>query len=161
MSSYGVPVDQDWLDEEKEIIKQAKEIKREKNRMKRVIVESPYRGNIELNEAYGELAMHDCLVNRNESPYASHLLYTRKFVLNDKIMQERELGINAGFCWRSVSDKSVFYVDLGITDGMEKGITDCKKKKSKYEIRKLPEALWCKLVVFALERGMKIERNVS
>jgi len=47
--------------------------------MERVVIESPYAADteegIDINEAYAELAMHDCLVNYNESPYASHLLY--------------------------------------------------------------------------------------
>lgn len=110
--------------------------------MKRVIVESPYAGDIELNEIYGELVMHDCLVNYNESPYASHLLYTRKYVLRDGHPEERKLGIEAGFYWRDVSEKTVFYVDLGITGGMELGRIDCKMKGKSHEFRKLPDDLW-------------------
>ncbi len=86
--------------------------------MKRVIIESPYAADteqgIDLNEAYGEIAMHDCLVNYNESPYASHLLYTRRFVLRDHVPEDRNLGIQAGFFWRDVAEKSVFYKDLGM-----------------------------------------------
>ena len=95
--------------------------------MLRVIIESPYAGNILLNEIYGELAMQDCLVNYNESPYASHLLYTRKFVLHDDIPEERKLGIKAGFFWRDVADKTVFYADLGMTDGMNEGIEELER----------------------------------
>lgn len=110
--------------------------------MKRVVIESPYKGYMKLNEIYGEFAMHDCLVNYNESPYASHLLYTRRYVLRDWIEEERKLGIEAGFYWRDVSEKTVFYVDLGISDGMKLGIEDCKKKGKEYEIRKLPDEMW-------------------
>jgi len=110
--------------------------------MKRVVIESPYKGNMKLNEIYGELAMHDCLVNYNESPYASHLLYTRRYVLRDWVEEERKLGIEAGFYWRDVSEKTLFYVDLGMTDGMNLGVDDCKKKDKEYEIRRLPDDLW-------------------
>jgi hypothetical protein len=105
--------------------------------MLRVIVESPYKGDILKNEIYGEFCLHDCIVNHNESPFASHLLYTRQHVLRDHIPEERKLGIEAGFYWREVSEKTVFYVDLGMTEGMELGIADCVKKKHPYEIRKL------------------------
>jgi hypothetical protein len=110
--------------------------------MKRVVIESPYKGNMKLNEIYGEFAMHDCLVNHNESPYASHLLYTRRYVLRDWIEEERKLGIEAGFYWRDVSEKTLFYVDLGMSEGMELAIEDCKKKGKEYEIRKLPDEMW-------------------
>lgn len=110
--------------------------------MKRVIVESPYAGDIVMNEMYGEFCMHDCIVNYKESPYASHLLYTRDNVLRDYIPEERKLGIEAGFFWRDVAEKTVFYIDLGITEGMQQGIDDCEEKGLPYEIRKLPDDIW-------------------
>jgi hypothetical protein len=109
--------------------------------MEKVIVESPYAGNVTFNEMYGEFCLHDCLVNYNESPYASHLLYTRPNVLRDHIPSDRKIGIEAGFCWRDVADKTVFYTDMGITDGMKLGIKDCKEKGKPYEVRKLPDDL--------------------
>lgn len=124
--------------------------------MKRVIVESPYAGDIELNEIYGELAMHDCLVNYNESPYASHLLYTRKYVLRDGHPEERKLGIEAGFYWRDVSEKTIFYIDLGMTDGMQLGIDDCEEKKKSYETRTLPDDLWERIVKICELEGINI-----
>jgi len=114
--------------------------------MKRVVIESPYAGNIKLNELYGRFCMHDCIVNHNESPYASHLLYTQKYVLRDNHPEERKLGIEAGFFWRNVADKTVFYTDLGMTKGMQLGVHDCAKKEKRYEIRKLPNQLWARLL---------------
>lgn len=110
--------------------------------MKRVVIESPYKGHIPVNEIYAELCMHDCLVNHNESPYASHLLYTRTFVLRDDIPEQRKLGIDAGFYWREVAEKTIFYVDFGMTSGMKLGMKDCDEKGKSYEIRILPEDLW-------------------
>jgi hypothetical protein len=123
--------------------------------MKKVIVESPYAGNIKLNEIYGEFCMHDCIVNHNESPYASHLLYTRKYVLRDHISEERKLGIEAGFFWRDVSDMTVFYTDLGISEGMRLGMLDCKDKRRGYDIRKFPDELWDRFIVACLEEGLE------
>lgn len=124
--------------------------------MKRVVVESPYAGNIKLNEMYGEFAMHDCLVNHNESPYASHLLYTRKHVLRDHIPEDRKLGIEAGFFWRDVSEKTIFYIDLGMTPGMVQGIDDCELKQKPYQTRQLPGDLWVKFVEACQEEGLEI-----
>jgi len=123
--------------------------------MKRVVIESPYaaasKEGIYLNEAYGELAMHDCLVNHNEAPYASHLLYTRQFVLRDYVPEDRKLGIEAGFFWRNVAEKTVFYTDLGMTKGMIQGIEDCEKKGKPFQVRRLPNTLWEKLINYCYE----------
>ena len=127
--------------------------------MLRVIVESPYAGNIALNEMYGEFCLHDCIVNHNESPYASHLLYTRKYVLRDHIPEERKLGIKAGFYWRNVAHKTVFYVDLGMTDGMRQGIEDCQEKKHMYDIRRLDDETWRRFVNCALGIQEIVERQ--
>lgn len=114
--------------------------------MKRVVIESPYAGksanDILVNEAYGELCMRDCLVHHNETPYASHLLYTRKLVLRDSVPEERKLGIQAGFFWRDVAEKTIFYIDLGMTEGMNQGIKDCEAKGKEYEVRHLHPDLW-------------------
>ncbi len=122
--------------------------------MKRVILESPYAGEILMNETYARFAMHDCLVNHNESPYASHLLYTQNYVLRDNIPEERKLGIEAGFFWRDVAEKSVFYVDLGTTQGMELGIDNCLIKNKPYEIRNLPENIWERFVGVCMGAGL-------
>jgi len=144
--------------------------------MKRVVIESPYAGksanDILINEAYGDLCMRDCLLNHNESPYASHLLYTRKFVLRDSIPEERKLGIEAGFLWRDVAEKTVlerklgieagflwrdvaektvFYIDLGMTIGMKQGIDDCEEKGKDYEVRHLHPDLWKEFLVVERE----------
>jgi hypothetical protein len=134
----------------------------EKVRMKRVIIESPYKGAVPINEIYGELCMRDCLVNYNESPFASHLLYTRTFVLDDLIPEQRKLGIDAGFCWREVAEQTNFYIDLGITDGMKLGIHDCAKKGKPYKLRKLPDDLWKTFITVCKIKGYKEpERNLT
>jgi len=125
--------------------------------MKRVVIESPYAGNekeIEINEIYGEFCMHDCLVNHNESPYASHLLYTRDHVLRDGHPEERKLGIEAGFYWRDVAEQSNFYTDLGITKGMELGMEDCLEKEKAYTKRILPSDLWEEFVKVCITSGL-------
>lgn len=85
--------------------------------MRRVIIESPYAGDIEANMAYARAAMRDSL-NRGEAPIASHLLYTQPGVLRDEDAAERQWGIDAGLAWRAVADCAVFYTDRGWSNGM-------------------------------------------
>ena len=87
--------------------------------MKRVIIESPYAGSIELNVRYARECLKDSL-ERGEAPIASHLLHTQ--VLDDNIPKERRVGIIAGLEWISVCDKLAVYTDLGISSGMSNAI---------------------------------------
>ncbi len=109
--------------------------------MKRVIIESPYAGDVERNLRYARAAMKDCL-HRGEAPYASHLLYTQKGVLDDDVPGERMLGMEAGFAWGAVADCVVVYTDLGMTDGMKLGIKKHEGEGRYIEYRKLPEWTW-------------------
>ena len=102
--------------------------------MKKVILESPYAGNIKRNIAYARLCVKDSLM-RGESPIASHLLYTQ--MLDDDIPNERELGINAGLAWKKVADLQVFYVDYGISKGMQYGMQYAKEHNIPFEIRNI------------------------
>ena len=83
--------------------------------MKRVIIESPYAGDVKRNVKYAKACLYDSLA-RGEAPIASHLLYTQ--VLNDKKPGERKKGIEAGLEWLEVADLHVFYIDLGYSPGM-------------------------------------------
>lgn len=89
--------------------------------MIRVIVESPYAGDVERNLRYLRACMADCL-RRGEAPFASHALYTQPGVLDDAKLEERRLAIEAGLLWGEVASMTVAYIDLGITDGMTIGI---------------------------------------
>ncbi len=84
----------------------------------RVILESPFAGDIERNTTYARQCVKDSLL-RGEFPIASHLLYTQEGILDDTVPKERQLGIDAGLAWLSVADKHVFYIDLGISKGMQ------------------------------------------
>lgn len=93
--------------------------------MRRVILESPYRGRTseetDLNVAYARACLRDCLL-RGEAPIASHLLYTQEGVLDDGDAEERTAGIEAGLAWGAVADATVVYVDRGMSPGMKLGI---------------------------------------
>lgn len=87
--------------------------------MKLVVIESPYSGDVEANVAYAR----KCLLNsieRGECPIASHLLHTQ--VLDDDDYSQRTRGIAMGHAWTTKCDKVVVYTDLGVSEGMKRGI---------------------------------------
>ena len=105
--------------------------------MKRVILESPYAGDVEENVRYARACIRDCLM-RGESAIASHLLYTQEGILDDEDSCERGLGIAAGLEWSDVADYVVVYTDRGITQGMRIGIEAHKRAGTTVEFRSLP-----------------------
>ena len=80
--------------------------------------------------------MRDSLL-RGEAPFASHGLYTQPGVLRDEVPEERTHGIEAGFAWREVAHKTVFYVDRGWSRGMEYGYQHAQKLGHTIEVRTL------------------------
>ncbi len=101
-----------------------------------VVVESPFAGDVSTNIKYARACVMDCL-KRGEFPFASHLLYTQTGVLRDNVPSERELGIIAGLAWGERADKTVVYIDLGVTRGMEFGINAARQVKRPIEYRTL------------------------
>lgn len=108
-----------------------------------VIVESPYAGNVERNVKYARAALRDCLM-RGEAPFASHLLYTQPGVLRDGVPKERARGVEVGLDIASRADATVVYADLGISPGMAQGIAHAEKLGRPIEHRFLG-AEWEKL----------------
>lgn len=92
--------------------------------MRRVIIESPYAGNMIqrwFNIRYARKCVRDAL-RRGDAPIASHLLYTQRGILDDAKPTERQWGIDAGLVWKVVAEASVVYTDRGISRGMQYGI---------------------------------------
>ena len=102
--------------------------------MRRVIIESPYTGNISRNVAYAQAAVRDC-VNRGETAYASHLIFPG--ALDDNTPRERNTGILCGYAWWDVADTIAFYVDLGWSSGMVRAFDRARDQNRKWEIRHL------------------------
>lgn len=102
--------------------------------MKRVILESPYSGEVPRNTQYARLCMRDCL-QRGETPMASHLLYTQ--VLDDNIIEQRVIGIRAGHAWMDCVEAIVVYADYGISGGMARAIGLANSKGIPVEERRI------------------------
>lgn len=101
-------------------------------------MESPFAGGFK-NVVYSRECIKDCL-NRGESPFASHLLYTQKGILNDSIPDERRRGIDAAIGWLEVADLVAVYTDLGITTGMVYGIIRAAKAGKPIHLRWVRES---------------------
>jgi len=104
--------------------------------MKRVIVESPFAGDVERNIAYARLCLRDCLL-KGEAPIASHLLYTQPNVLDDKVPDERNLRISAGLAWGCVAEMTAVYTDYGMSNGMRLGTQRAESEERPVEYRQL------------------------
>jgi hypothetical protein len=93
-------------------------------------------GDVEKNVAYARACLRDCLL-RNEAPFASHCLYTLPGVLDDNLPSERVLGMDAGFAWHEAAHATVVYTDLGISEGMKRGIAAAELKGQIVEYRSI------------------------
>lgn len=102
--------------------------------MRRVILESPFAGDVEANMAYARRALRDSL-HRGEAPIASHLLYTQPGVLDDTDPDERKLGIEAGLAWGPQAEATVVYADRGISPGMRQGMDRARAEGRAVEVR--------------------------
>lgn len=100
----------------------------------KVILESPYAGDILRNKLYLKRAMkHSFLLG--ELPFASHAMYTQ--CLRDSNHSERTQGINAGLAWGELADYVVVYCDYGISRGMEEAINHWTKLNKQIIYRKI------------------------
>jgi hypothetical protein len=85
--------------------------------MKTVCIESPLAGDFLRNIAYARACLRFCL-DRGVSPYASHLLLPQ--VYNDLSPEQREAGISAGLVMGDQCDMRWFFMDYGMSSGMER-----------------------------------------
>jgi hypothetical protein len=104
--------------------------------MKKVIIESPYAGDVEKSIDYARKCVKDSLT-RGEAPIASRLLYTQPGILDDDKPDQRKLGIDAGLEWLSVADIHAFYTDLGWSKGMEAALAKASAEGKTINIRTL------------------------
>jgi len=100
------------------------------------IIESPCAGEVQRNIRYARACVKDCLL-REEIPYASHLFFTQSGILDDRILEERMSGMNAGIFIAGFARLEGVYTDFGITEGMEYGIKEAEKAGRRIEFRML------------------------
>ena len=99
-----------------------------------MLVQRTPSGDVATNERYLRALVLDSL-GRGEAPFASHGFYTR--YLDDTVRPERRLGMECGFAWAESADLIVVGVDLGISSGMEEGISRWQRTGKPIEHRSL------------------------
>jgi len=104
------------------------------------IIESPFKGETGSDEEYArnvrylDRCIRDCL-DRGETPYASHKMIPG--ALDDRIPEERALGIAAGLVWRRLAHKRVFYIDHGMSPGMTAAMALYEREHLTYVTRSI------------------------
>ena len=104
--------------------------------MKRVVIESPLRGDYEMHLFYARLCIWDSLI-RGEAPYASHVLFHHEDILDDNDIIGRILGMEVGSVWSAAGDLRAFYIDLGISQGMIAAKDEAERLGQPYVLRTL------------------------
>ena len=108
--------------------------------MRRVILESPFAsadpGDVSANVAYARCCVRDSVI-RGEAPIASHLLFTQPGILDDKIPEERQLGIAAGLAWLVHADAMVVYIDRGVSHGVQEAMRAAQRMGVPVEMRSI------------------------
>jgi hypothetical protein len=111
--------------------------------MKRVVIESPFKGANAREQAanveYAKACMLDSL-KRGEAPFASHLLYTQ--VLDDAVAEEREMGIAAGLAFVRDADLTAVYINRGVSAGMLRGVEAAGFANRPYDVRVIDAPVW-------------------
>jgi hypothetical protein len=111
-----------------------------------VMLESPYSGDVLFHVNYARQCMMDS-VKRGEAPFVPHLLYTQseksgwaletKGNTDEKHWISREEGLQLAAAWRAKADKTVLYIDHGMTAGMLRAEEEAVKMGKPVERRKL------------------------
>lgn len=121
----------------------------------RVVVESPLRGQVPewlprqlhpmaerigrmINRDYAKACVLDSL-RRGEAPYASHVLFDQRGLLDDASHVERHIGMRAGRAWESAGELMAVYLDRGISSGMQAAIDRAQTRGQRIEYRRLFE----------------------
>lgn len=108
--------------------------------MIRILIESPYAGDVRENVVYAKRAVLDCK-KRNEAAYASHLFYTQDGLLDDTNPEERKFGIEAGLLWGECAHLVAFYIDRGWSNGMKAAFHIAKARGTKMVLRHLDKEI--------------------
>lgn len=102
-----------------------------------MIIESPFGGpNQERNIIYARKAVRHSIY-LGERPFASHLLYPGALDEDSKL--ERMLGIHLGYEFWEEAQRVVFYVDYGISTGMEAAHERAIEAGKRIQLRTLPK----------------------
>lgn len=92
------------------------------------------RANRRRNMHYAMQCVRDSLA-RGEAPYASHVFFDRRGLLDDANPLHREVGMRSGAAWTKRADKFAFYLDLGWSRGMQLAYREACERQVPVEVR--------------------------
>jgi len=88
-----------------------------------VIIESPFTASASRSQDDNLQYLRRCLRDswkRGENPFASHAFYP--LFLHESIPLEREEGIKAGYEYWNFAESIIFYIDFGMSPGMNRAL---------------------------------------
>jgi hypothetical protein len=88
------------------------------------------------NMRYALACVRDSL-SRGEFPYASHVFFDRRGLLDDADPNQRCSGMTAGLAWSTQATVFAFYVDRGFSTGMAAAHLAAIKAGARVEVRRL------------------------
>lgn len=97
-------------------------------------IESPLAGDFTRNIAYARAALRYCL-EQDVSPYASHLLLAQVF--NDLTPEQRAAGVRAGLEMGNRCDERWYFIDFGMSSGMERALWESRRLNQPEQFIKL------------------------
>lgn len=107
--------------------------------MKRAIVESPFKGTSKedrmQNIAYARACCKHA-VDLGYVPFASHLFFPQ--FLNEDVPEDRKTGIEMGYDFWDKADVILFFMDRGVSTGMEQALVRAFKENKPFEKVFLP-----------------------
>jgi hypothetical protein len=88
------------------------------------------------NMRYALACVRDSL-SRGEFPYASHVFFDRRGLLDDADPNQRCSGMTAGLAWSTQATVFAFYIDRGFSSGMSAAHLAAVKAGARIEVRRL------------------------
>lgn len=86
---------------------------------KRVLIISPFAGNIERNKKYLERCIQ-FVIDSGNAPFAPHYIYPN--FLDDTDSFERQKGMAFGRAWAFTAEHAIAFIDYGTSNGMAEDV---------------------------------------
>jgi hypothetical protein len=93
------------------------------------------------NMRYALACVRDSLA-RGEAPYASHVFFDRRGLLDDADPHQRRAGMACGMAWCTHADVFAFYVDRGFSSGMSAAHIAACERGASVEVRRIKRKIW-------------------
>ncbi len=122
-----------------------------------VNLESPHTGE-ELHVMYARFCVRDSMINHGEAPFAPHLIYPQENILHDG---EENLGVECAKDFSIVTNKTIVYVDLGMSPEMLYAARDAQYHNHTVELRFLPEDMWKEFTAAATAKNIDVPKTAE